>query len=39
MYLSKIMVQTIFKNLEDIMIDNGVINTKVSYSKLIYNEK
>ena len=28
-----------FDHLQDIMIDYGVINKKVSYSKLIYNEK
>lgn len=28
-----------FNHLQDIMIDNGVLNNKVSYDKLIYNEK
>ena len=28
-----------FNHLQDIMIDNGVLNNKVSYEKLIYNEK
>lgn len=28
-----------FNHLQDIMIDNGAIDKKVSYSKLIYNEK
>lgn len=28
-----------FNHLQDIMIDNGAISEKVSYSKLIYNEK
>ena len=28
-----------FDHLQDIMIDNGVLEKKVSYSKLIYNEK
>lgn len=28
-----------FDHLQDIMIDNGVLNSKVSYDKLIYSEK
>ena len=28
-----------FNHLQDIMIDNGVLNNKVSYDKFIYNEK
>lgn len=28
-----------FNHLQDIMIDNGVLNSKVSYDKLIYSEK
>lgn len=28
-----------FNHLQDIMMDNGVLNNKVSYDKLIYNEK
>lgn len=28
-----------FDHLQDIMIDNGALETKVSYNKLIYNEK
>ncbi len=28
-----------FNHLQDIMIDNGVLNNKVSYDKLIHNEK
>ena len=28
-----------FNHLQDIMIDNGILNSKVSYDKLIYSEK